>query len=118
MINKSIALLNISIILNIGIWISLGIIIAFNLHPGMPNQPIVKWTMAILFMIAGIILIVLYVYLLKRNRIAYILLIIYFSFSAMLILFDDIGWIDIIALLISIIPIVLLLRNHKYYISV
>ena len=105
------------IILNISIWFTLGIIIAFNLHPAMPDQPLIKGVMAILSFGAAGALLGVFIFLQRRNRIAYFLMLAFLGVASLLILFDDLGWVDLAALAFSIIPIILLVKDRGWYLQ-
>ncbi len=105
------------ILLNILIWFTLGIIIAFDLHSAMPDQPLVKGIMAILsFAAAGALSITLF-FLQKHNRVAYYLMLLYLGIASLLIFFDDVGLVDLVALALSILPIILLIKDRVWYLQ-
>lgn len=105
------------IILNISIWFALGIIIAFNLHPAMPDQPLVKGIMAILSFAAAGTLLGSFIFLRKHSRLAYYLALAFFCISFLLTLFDDVGLVDLVALVFSVIPLVLLIKDRGWYLQ-
>jgi hypothetical protein len=109
--------INIFISINIIIWLVLGTMIAFNLHPCMPNQPTIKWAMTILSFIAATILVILFYFLNKEKIIAYRLIILYFFISGILLFFDDFGWTDLLFLIFIIIPIILLIIERKRFVQ-
>lgn len=105
------------ILLNILIWFTLGIIIAFDLHSAMPDQPLVKGIMAILsFAAAGTLSITLF-FLQKHNHAAYYLMLLYLGIASLLIFFDDVGLVDLVALALSILPIILLIKDRVWYLQ-
>ena len=65
---------------------------------------------------AGIIL-VLFIFLNRRNRSAYYLTLAIFIFTALLTIFDDVGLSDIVVLALNIIPIVLLIIDRAWYLK-
>jgi hypothetical protein len=105
------------IILNISIWFVLGMIIAFNLHPAMPDQPLVKGIMAILSFAAAGTLLGIFIFLQKHSRLAYYLALAFFCVSSLLTIFDDVGLVDLAALAFSIIPIILLVKDRTWYLQ-
>jgi len=105
------------IILNIIIWFALGIIITFNLHPAMPDQPLVKGIMAILAFAAAGTLLGIFIFLRKHNRLPYYLALAFFCVSSLLTIFDDVGLVDLVALVFSIIPIILLVKDRGWYLQ-
>jgi hypothetical protein len=111
----SVKLTLVLIVLNSLIWFALGIIIVLNVHPALPDSPTMKGIMAFLSIAMAVILIVLFVLLQKGNRSAYYLLVAFFGFVSILTIFDDVGLSDVIVLSLNIIPIVLLIKDHKWY---
>jgi predicted membrane channel-forming protein YqfA (hemolysin III family) len=105
------------IILNICIWFALGIIIAFNFHPAMPDQPLVKGVMAILAIAAAGTLLGIFIFLQKHSRLAYYLALAFFCVSSLLTIFDDVGLVDLAALVFSVIPLVLLIKDRGWYLQ-
>jgi hypothetical protein len=105
------------IILNISIWFALGIIIALNLHPAMPDQPLVKGIMAILSFAAAGTLLGIFIFLRKHNRPSYYLALAFFCVSSLLTIFDDVGLVDLVALAFSIIPLILLIKDRGWYLQ-
>ena len=103
------------IILNIFIWFALGIIIAFNLHPAMPNQPLFKGIMTTLSFVAASALWVTFMFLQKHNRAAYYLMLIGLGVATLLFIFDDFGLVDLAALALSLIPLILLIKDRQWY---
>jgi len=103
------------IILNIIIWFALGIIIAFNLHPAMPNQPLLKGIMTTLSFVAAGALWVTFMFLQKHNRAAYYLMLIGLGVATLLTIFDDFGYVDLAALALGLIPLILLMKDRQWY---
>jgi peptidoglycan/LPS O-acetylase OafA/YrhL len=105
------------IILNIIIWFALGIIIAFNLHPAMPDQPLFKGIMATLSFVAAGALLVTFIFLQKHIRAAYYLMLIGLGIASLLTVFDDFGLVDLAALALSLIPFILLIKDRQWYLQ-
>lgn len=106
------------ILINIVIWLALGIIIALNLHPSLPDMPVMKGIMAFLSLVMAGILFGLFIFIRKQNRIAYYLTLAFFIFNALLTIFDDVGLADLFVLVLNIIPIVLLVKDRAWYLKV
>ena len=105
------------ILLNALIWFILAIIIAANAHPGLPDLPATKGIMAFISIsMAGISLGLTY-FTYKHSLKAYYLILAYFVFTSILVIFDDIGLSDIIVLIISLIPIILLIKDRAWYLQ-
>lgn len=105
------------ILLNIIIWLALGIIIAVDAHPALPDIPIMKGIMAALSLAIGGVLIVLFLFLYRRNQTAFYLTLAFFAVTSVLTIIDDVGLSDIIVLVINIIPIVLLIKDRSWYLQ-
>lgn len=105
------------ILLNALVWLALGVIIAANAHPALPNLPLLKGVMAFLsFSIAGI-LVGAFIFLVKRNRIAYFIALGLLVAMTLLTIFDQFGLSDLIILVINIVPIVLLIKDQAWYLQ-
>ncbi len=105
------------IILNIIIWFALGINIALNLHPAMPDQPLIKGIMSILSFVAAGALLVTFIFLRKHVRAAYYLMLIGLGIATLLTFFDDFGLVDLAALALSLIPLILLIKDRQWYLQ-
>lgn len=103
------------ILLNTLIWLILAIMIAANVIPGLGDLPAMKWSLTILSIIIAIILLVLTYFLYKHNLKAYYLTSAFFAITSILVIFDDVGLADIIVLGISIVPIILLIKDRSWY---
>ena len=115
--SASIIITRLFVLLNILIWLSLGIIIAFNVHPAVPDQPLLKALMAAGSLVLAAILSGLFFLMSKQNRVAYFLIVALFITTSLLTIFDDFGWVDLIVLVINLIPLGLLLKDRKWYLS-
>ncbi len=112
---KSFSVVLIFILLNALIWFGFSIIAAASLHPGLPDNPLYKWGMAILALIAAAILFGLWFFLKRKNKFAYYLTIVSLIGIIILTFFDDLGLSDLIVLVIEIIPLILLIKVRKWY---
>ena len=105
------------ILLNAMIWLVLGIIIAVDAHPALPDLPQMKVILAALSIAIAIILLGLTFFLFKRNRTAFYLTLIFFGITSILTIFDDVGLSDLIFLAVSLIPIILLIKDRGWYLQ-
>jgi len=105
------------ILVNALFWIAFGVIVAANAHPGLPDLPLIKEITAFLAFTTTGILLVLFVFLGKHNRIAYFLGLGLFVAISLLILLDDFGWTDLVVLVINIIPPILLIKDRTWYLQ-
>jgi lysylphosphatidylglycerol synthetase-like protein (DUF2156 family) len=113
----SVTITLIFLFLNALVWLALGVIIAANIHPALPDLPIVKGVLVILSLCASGILLGLLFLLRKRSRIAWFVALGFLAITSILTIFDDFGWTDLIVLVINIIPIVLLIKNRAWFLK-
>jgi lysylphosphatidylglycerol synthetase-like protein (DUF2156 family) len=106
------------ILLNALIWLILGIIIAVNAHPAIPDTPGIQWTFAGLSIALGVIILILFFFLYRRNQMAYYLMLALFASTAVLTIFDDVGWSDLVVLALNIVPIVLLVIDRAWHLQI
>jgi hypothetical protein len=105
------------ILINALIWLALGIIIAFNLHPGLPDLPGIKLGLTIIsFVIFGMLLGLTFL-LRKHNRTGYYLSLAFFIGTSIVTFFDDVGISDVVFLIISLIPVIFLIVDRKWYLQ-
>jgi hypothetical protein len=105
------------IVLNVIVWFSLGILIAFKLHPALPDQPLVKGIMTGLSFAAAGALLGAFIFLQKHSRTAYLLMLLFLGSASILIIFDDVGLVDLAALALSLIPFILLIKDRSWYLQ-
>ena len=113
----SVILTTIFVILNALIWLALGIIIAVNALPSLPVPPEIKMMMALLSIAMAGILLGLFILLHRGNRVAYYLTVAFFIFVSVLTIFDDVGLADIFVLVLNLVPIGLLIKDRKRYLT-
>jgi chromate transport protein ChrA len=104
------------ILANALIWLVLGIVIAINAHPAIPDTPGLRWTFTGLSFTMAAIILILCVLLYRRNRMGYFLTLALFIFNAVLTMFDNVGWSDLVVLALNIIPVILLILDRNWYI--
>jgi hypothetical protein len=106
------------ILLNALFWLAFGAIIAADVHPALPTQPLPKGVMAFLsFSIAGI-LVGVFIFFGKHNRIAYFITLGLFIATSLLTIFDQLGLSDLLIPVINMVPIVLLIKDRAWYLEV
>ncbi len=114
----TVTLTSVFIIINALILLALGIIIGVNAHPALPVSPELKWIMAILSLVMAGILVWMFIFLHRGCRIAFYLMVVLLGFVAFLTIFDDVGLSDIFVLVLNLIPIILLIKDRKWYLKV
>jgi len=91
------------IFLNFLVWLVLGVIIAANLQPSLPAQRLLKGIMAAMSFTSAVILLAALILLVKRKHSDY---------------FIVLGFLIVTALLgTNLIPIVLLIKDHAWYLQ-
>jgi lysylphosphatidylglycerol synthetase-like protein (DUF2156 family) len=103
------------ILVNVLIWLILGILIITDTHIAIPDQPLIKGTMAVLSLIAAGVLLALFFLIRHGNRTAYFLTLAVFIITALLVFFDDVGVSDLVVLSLNLTPIVLLIKDRAWY---
>jgi hypothetical protein len=99
------------------VWLALGVIIAVGAHPAIPDVPQVRTSMALGSLAAGAVLVFLVVLLWRRVRLAYSLTLAALIASSLAVFFDDVGWADLIVLALSLIPLLLLIKDRAWYLG-
>jgi hypothetical protein len=102
-------------LLNAIFWIGFGISMALGIHPAIPENALLRWTMVILSFICGLTLAGGVILLTRHNKIAYYLVGVLLSAIAVLSITDQIGFTDLSILLITIVAIILLIKDSRWY---
>lgn len=111
----SVTLGNGLIVLTALMWFGLGLILLTDLHPALPDSIVIKGMLASFsFGMSGILLLLL-MFLVRKNRIAYFLMVALLFGNSLLTLLDQFGWVDLIALLLHLFPAFLLVINAAWY---
>ena len=104
------------ILLGALIWLVIGVLIAARLHPGMSSSdPLIHWGMAAASFAAFVVLVALAWLLAKRRRLAYFITLVALAVVMLLTVFDQIGWADLVALVMYLVPFVLLLIGRRWF---
>lgn len=105
------------ILLNALIFFVLGVLIAGGWHSGIPEDAALKWIMMVGMFGGAIVLALLYLLLAKRRRLAFFIALVALALIMMLTIFDQVGWIDLLMLLITFIPFALLILGRKWFLQ-
>lgn len=103
------------ILLNGLIWLVFSLIVAAEWHPAMPDSELVRWGMSLLALLNAAALLVLSILLRRRTIIAFYLTLALLFVVLLLTLADDFGLSDLIVLVITLAPIVMLLKERTWY---
>ncbi len=96
-------------------WLGFSLIVATGLHPAIPDSQLYQWILAGLSFLTAAFLFLLFLLLKAKNKMAYFLTISFLTFIAILTILDDLGVIDFLVLIITLLPVILLLKDRKWY---
>ena len=106
------------VVLAVGIiWIAFSIYMAVGPDPSFAKLGAFRWIMAAMTFVPGIALVVLWVLLKKRWKPAWYLAVIALSIMTVAIIFDQVGWVDVLVMLGSAAPLVMLIIDRKWYLK-
>lgn len=98
-------------------WLVFGVIILAGLHPALPEGALYRWGMGGISILAAVVLVALTRLLLRRVRAAWYLTMVALFASFLVILFDNVGWVDLAVMAGVFLPMVLLLIDRKWYLG-
>lgn len=106
------------IILVVGIaWIGFSLYMAIGPDPSFAKLGAYRWIMAAMTFVPGLVCVVLWALLRKRWKPAWYVAVIGLGLMTLAIVFDQVGWVDILVMLGSAIPLVLLIIDRKWYLK-
>jgi lysylphosphatidylglycerol synthetase-like protein (DUF2156 family) len=106
------------IILVVGIlWIGFSLFIALGLHPTYSRMGGFQWIIAGMTLVPGLACLVLWFLLRKRWKPAWYLAVIALAFMTVAGIFDQVGWVDVLVMLGSAVPLALLIIDRKWYLK-
>jgi lysylphosphatidylglycerol synthetase-like protein (DUF2156 family) len=112
---KTVTATLILILLNAAFWFVYAIFtIATNTDAATVSH-VARWIFSFLALGTAAVLVVLFFLLRKRVRFAYFIALVVLALLAVLSLTDQVGWLDVFSLLLSLIPFVLLVKDNLYY---
>jgi len=97
------------------IWLAFGVITGSGLHPTLPDNEVYRLVLSAVSILAGVFLLLMVYYLKKTKKIAWHFSVIFFIAGTLVFIFDDIGWIDLLVMLMHLIPLVLLIKDRKWF---
>lgn len=103
------------IALNAVFWLAYAIIIAFGSSALTTIPAIMKWGFIVLAVGCSLLLAGIALFLGRRKRPAFYFGLLMLTLVAVLSIADQFGWLDLFSLLISLIPLVLLLKDRDWY---
>ena len=99
------------------LWLVFGLMVALGLHPYFNSTGLFRWIMAFCSITAALMLFGLGLLLHKRFKPAWYLGVILLSVMTLANLFDDIGWIDLLVMVGALMPLILLIKDRKWYLQ-
>lgn len=99
------------------LWLSFGVITILGLHPSQLSNSIYFLVLSLISILAGIFLLFITYYLWKQKKCAWYLSVIFFIAGVLVNIFDDIGLIDVLVMIIHMIPLVLLIKDRSWYMN-
>ena len=103
------------ILLDAALWLAFGLIVAVGLHPALPDSLVYKITLSVASFGAALVLAGLSVLLTRHNRAGYFLTLTFLSMAALAFFLDDVGWVDLAFLAVTLLPAALLLKDRNWY---
>ena len=97
------------------LWLAFGLIVAVGLHPALPDNLVYKVTLSVASFGAALVLAGLSVLLTRHNRAGYFLTLTFLSMAALAFFLDDVGWVDLAFLAVTLLPAALLLKDRNWY---
>jgi hypothetical protein len=97
------------------VWASIGAIIALELHPAMHLPRPWNMLMGGLMLAAALVALGLVLLLRRRSRVGFCAALAFLAASILAVVFDDVGWTDLMFVAVNVIPVILLLRARLWY---
>jgi hypothetical protein len=97
------------------LWFAFGVAAATGSIVSFAAMPAVQWVMAGLAWASAAALAILTILLSRRIRLAFYLVVILLAIIAVLSITDQVGLLDLASLAVSVIPLVLLLKDRAWY---
>jgi hypothetical protein len=111
----SIQLNRLMIYLNAILWLAFALIIAVGAHPSYPIGSLLHLPMALAASMVTLVLFALAWWLRKPNAIAYWVCVSALAATILMALLDEVGPADLVFLLITAFPLILLIKNRSWY---
>lgn len=96
-------------------WLAFALMVALGLNRGIPQNGLVRWTMAFLAFACALVQASLVFLLARRVRIAFYLTVMMLGLIAVLTVTDEVGPADLIVLLLTVAPLTLLLVSRGWF---
>ncbi len=103
------------ILLEALVWAVFGLIIVLDIHPALPDSPLLRTAMVVISWILAAALVVLFFLLRRRTRGVYVFTLILLELIALVTILDDLGWVDAVVFLVASIAFASLMIGGKWY---
>ncbi len=115
--SASVSVASFFLLLDATIWLVFAVLVATGIHPALPESRALQWVMVVLALLATGVLIGLWFFLRRRSRPAYYLTVASLFVLLMLTIADDVGLSDLLVLVAIVVPLVLLLKDRRWYLG-
>ena len=105
------------ILLSAAFWLFYAIFVAIAGVPSLPNAGAVRWVMAGLSFCVSVILISLVILLRRPNRLVFMAGIVFLGIIVTLSFTDQVGWVDLAVMLVSLVALLLLIKDRAWYLK-
>lgn len=105
------------ILLNAAIWLVFAIYTVVGAHPSYTGDNPLRWIFTAVSALVGGGLVAMVILLRRRSHMAYFAAVIALFGIAIIILFDQVGTIELVVMIAALIPLVLLLLSRRWYFS-
>ncbi len=113
----SVRLTLVFMLINAVIWLGFGVIVLSGLHPALDESKLIRFGYGGIAILAAAFLMLMYFLLRKPKKIAWYLSVLFFVAGAVVTLFDDFGWVDLVFMLVDLVPLVLFIKDRKWYLN-
>ena len=112
---KTILVTQILILLNAAIWAGYGLYTLLTRNTAGTGLSAATWIMSALALASAVALVGVVLLLRKRNRWGFYFGLALLALIAVLSITDEVGLLDVLSLLVSLAPLILLIRDRKWY---
>jgi hypothetical protein len=99
------------------LWFAFGIMVAVDAHPSYRGGSLLMSAMATLSFAAALLLAFLATQITRRGRLGYWLAVTLLASMALVGLLDELGLADLVFLVLTLLPLILLLKDRRWYLS-
>jgi hypothetical protein len=97
------------------LWLAFAILTAAGANPGIPDTPMVRWSIGLLSGAGGLGLLLLAALLQRRSRVGYVATLALLTVVAFSMLADQFGLADLLVLALTVAPLVLLIKSRAAF---